>query len=117
MDTRPGECQAGMNFTDDMYAGNNWGELVLTPLKKVAIFLMIVGVEKGQSIIGLMDNSEIKAVIPEIRDLTAVSRETQGRISAEFKELGYEDDMSPSEALTVIRFLFDGRKIGGKWGR
>lgn len=78
---------------------------------------MIIGVEKGQSVIGLMDNSEIKAVVTEIRGLTAVSRETQASISAEFKELGYEDNMSPSEALTVIRFLFDGRKIGGYQSR
>ncbi len=89
----------------------------MTPLKKVAVFLMIIGAEKGQGIIGLMDNSEIKAVVPEIRGLTAVSRETQAGIAAEFKALGYEDNMGPAEALTVIRFLFDGRKIGGKQGR
>lgn len=89
----------------------------MTPLQKVAVFLMIIGAEKGQNIIALMDNSEIKAVVPEIRGLTAVSPATQGRIWAEFKELGYEDKLNPSEALTVIRFLFDGRKIGGRGGR
>ncbi|HWQ62654.1 MAG TPA: hypothetical protein VN521_10100 [Negativicutes bacterium] len=87
----------------------------MTPLKKVAIFLMIIGVEKGQNVIALMDNSEIKAVVPEIRRLAAVSQEVQGCIWAEFGELGYEDNMRPSEALTIIRFLFNGRKISGKW--
>jgi len=41
----------------------------LLPVKKVAIFLMLIGVKKGQSIIALMDNGEINAVIPEIRSL------------------------------------------------
>ena len=86
----------------------------MTPLKKAAIFLMIVGVEKGQSIIALMDNGEIKAVVPEIRSLTAVSQQMQESIWAEFKELGYEDKMKPSEALTIIRFLFNGGKISDK---
>ncbi len=87
------------------------------PLKKVAIFLMIIGVEKGQSIIALMDNGEIKAVVSEIRRLTEVPREVRESIWAEFKELGYEDKMNPSEALTIIRFLFNGRKISEKSGR
>jgi len=86
----------------------------LTPLEKVAVFLMIAGVEKGRGIIALMDDSEIKAVVPAIRRLTAVSREMQASVAAEFAELGYEDDMSPSAALTVIRVLFDGRKIRGR---
>lgn len=81
------------------------------PIKKVAIFLMIIGVEKGQSIIALMDNGEIKAVISEIRKLTAVSPEIQASVWAEFKELGYEDKMKSSEVLTIIRFLFNGSKI------
>lgn len=83
----------------------------MIPIKKVAIFLMTIGVEKGQSIIELMDNGEIKAVVPEIRSLTAISPEMQKSIWAEFKELGYEDKMKPSEALTIIRFLFNGSKI------
>lgn len=83
----------------------------MIPIKKVAIFLMSIGVEKGQSIIELMDNGEIKAVVPEIRSLTAISPEMQKSIWAEFKELGYEDKMKPSEALTIMRFLFNGSKI------
>jgi len=86
------------------------------PIKKAAIFLMIIGIEKGQSVIALMDNGEIKAIIPEIRNLTAVSPEIQESIWEEFKELGYEDTMNPSETLTMIRFLFNGSKIsdGGR---
>jgi flagellar motor switch protein FliG len=75
---------------------------------------MIIGVEKGQSIIALMDNGEINAVVPEIRRLTALSREIQESVWAEFQELGYEDKMNPSEALTIIRFLFNGSKISDK---
>ena len=86
----------------------------MLPVKKVAIFLILIGVEKGQSIIALMDNGEINAVIPEIRSLTVLSQEIQQSIWAEFKELGYEDNMKPSEALTIIRFLFNGSKIGNK---
>lgn len=87
------------------------------PIKKVAIFLMIIGMEKGQSVIALMDNGEIKAIIPEIRNLTAVSPEIQESVWAEFKELGYEDAMNPSETLTMIRFLFNGGKICDRGGK
>jgi flagellar motor switch protein FliG len=72
---------------------------------------MSVGAEKGHGIIALMDNSEIKAVVPEIRSLTEISPEIQNSVWTEFKELGYEDKMKPSEVLTIIRFLFNGRKI------
>jgi flagellar motor switch protein FliG len=89
----------------------------LMPIKKVAIFLMLLGVEKGQSVIALMDNSEIKAVVPEIQRMTAFSQEIQEAVWAEFKELGYEDKMRPPEVLTVIRFLFNGSKISAKGGR
>ncbi|MBP2639858.1 MAG: hypothetical protein H6Q66_809 [Firmicutes bacterium] len=84
------------------------------PIKKVAIFLMIIGIEKGQSVIALMDNGEIKAIIPEIRNLTAISPEIQENIWKEFTELGYEDTMNPSETLTMIRFLFNGSKISDR---
>jgi len=86
----------------------------LLPIKKVAIFLMISGVEKSQRIIALMDDGEINAIIPEIQALNTISQEIQESIWAEFKELGYEDNMKPSEALTIIRFLFNGSKISNK---
>lgn len=78
------------------------------PFKKVAIFLIIIGLEKGQNVIALMDNSEIQAVITEIQSLTVLSQEIQESVWADFKELGYEDKMKPSEALTIIRFLLSG---------
>ncbi len=84
------------------------------PIKKVAIFLMTIDVEKGQSIIALMDNREIKAIIPEIKGLTLVSPEIKDSVWAELKELGYEDKMNPSEVLTILRFLFNGSKIRDK---
>jgi flagellar motor switch protein FliG len=87
------------------------------PITKVAVFLMIIGVEKGQSVIALMDNGEIKAVIPEIRRLPTLSPAIQESVWAEFKELGYEDKLKPSEVLTMIRFLFHGGKIRAKGSR
>jgi len=75
---------------------------------------MVIGLEKGQGIIALMDNGEIKAVVPEIRNLPALSDEMREGVRAEFKELGYEDKMNPSEVLTLMRFLSDGGKIGAK---
>lgn len=84
------------------------------PIKKVAIILIIIGVEKGQNIIALMDNDEIKAVVPEIRNLTVLSPEVKESVWSEFQDLGYEDNMKPSEVLTVIRFLFNGSKISDK---
>lgn len=98
----------------EKYTGNKKEENELMPVKKVAIFLMIIGVEKGQNIIALMDNDEIKAVIPEIRSLTALSPAIQERVWAEFQDLGYEDKMKPSEVLTILRFLFNGSKISDK---
>lgn len=78
---------------------------------------MMIGAEKGQSVIALMDNSEIKAVVAEIRNLNAVSPKIQESIRAELRELGYDDEMKPAEVLTIIRFLFDGRKIRVQSGR
>ena len=86
----------------------------MTPIKKVAIILMIIGVETGQKIIALMDNSEIRAVVPEIQNLTAISPDMQDSVWNEFKELGYEEEMKPSEMLTIMRFLFNGSKIGDR---
>ncbi|MDF2874153.1 MAG: hypothetical protein K0R22_836 [Sporomusa sp.] len=86
----------------------------MTPLKKVAIFLMIIGMEKGQSIIALMDNDEIKAVVAAIRSLTVLTQESKASVWTEFEELGYNDQMNPSEVLTSMRFLFNGSKISNK---
>ncbi|MEN6568170.1 MAG: hypothetical protein ABFC57_17950 [Veillonellales bacterium] len=52
--------------------------------------------------------------VHEIRSLTAISPEMQKSVWDEFKELGYEDKMKPSETLNIIRFLFNGSKIGDK---
>jgi len=81
------------------------------PLKKVAVFLMSIDREKGQNIIALMDNAEIRAVVTEIKRLPALSQEDKESIRAEFNELGYTEQMNPSEMLTIMRFLFDGSKI------
>lgn len=83
----------------------------MLPVEKAAIFLMIIGMEKGQRIIEVMDNGEIKAVISEIRKVKTISKETQEIVMDEFKELGYDEQMKPSDILTVMRFLFNGSKI------
>lgn len=80
-------------------------------VEKVAIFLIMIGMKKGQSILELMDNGEIKAVVSQIRKLTAISQETQESVWSEFKELGYEENMKPSEIVTIMRFSFNGSKI------
>jgi flagellar motor switch protein FliG len=81
------------------------------PLKKVAVFLMSIDREKGQNIIALMDNAEIRAVVTEIKRLPALSQEEKESIRAEFNELGYTEQQNPSEILTIMRFLFNGSKI------
>lgn len=83
----------------------------MIPLKKVAAFLMSINQEKGQKIIALMDNAEIRAVVTEIKRLPEFSEEEKDGIRAEFKGLGYTEQMNPSEVLTTMRFLFDGSKI------
>lgn len=83
----------------------------MTPLKKVAILLMLMGREKGQRIIAAMDNDEIKAVVAEIRSLTVLSQADKASVRAEFAELGYHDQLNPAAVLTLLRFLFNGSKI------
>lgn len=87
---------------------------MLKPLQKVAAFLLIVGLERGRSIIALMDNDEIKTIVPEFKKLSNLSSEIQESVREDFEQLGYEDKMKPSEALGVIRLLFDGSKIHDK---
>lgn len=83
----------------------------MIPLKKVAAFLMSINQEKGQSIIALMDNAEIRAVVTEIKRLPEFSEEEKDGIRAEFKGLGYTEQMNASEVLTIMRFLFHGSRI------
>lgn len=52
----------------------------MLPIKKVAIFLMMIGMEKGRSIIELMDNGEIKVVVSEIRKITPVSQDMRKNV-------------------------------------
>ncbi|QJW47955.1 hypothetical protein HA075_20745 [bacterium BFN5] len=79
--------------------------------KENGIFLVTIGEEKAQRIIALMDNSEIKTVISEIRKLTVISQEMQEFVWTEIQALGYEERMTPPEVLTIMRFLFNGSKI------
>jgi flagellar motor switch protein FliG len=83
----------------------------MNSLQKVAVFFFIIGFEKGRSIIPLMDSDEINNVVPEISKLTELSPEVQKCVWDEFKQLGYKDEMNPSETLSVIRLLFNGSKI------
>ncbi|WP_378954965.1 hypothetical protein [Pelosinus sp. sgz500959] len=83
-------------------------------IEKVAIFLVILGLEKAKSIIALMDSDEINRIIPKIRKLIEISQEVQKDVWNEFRQLGYEDKMNPSETLGIIRLLFNGSKISDK---
>ena len=80
-------------------------------IQKTAVFLMLIGAEKGRKVIELMDNGEIKAIIPEIQRLTVIAPNVQAEVWNEFKALGYEENMTPSDVLTIIRFLFNGSNI------
>lgn len=86
----------------------------MKPLQKVAVFLILIGVERGRRIIALMDSDEINAVVPAIRNLVGLSQEIQESVWAEFEQFGYADKMNPSEALGIIRLLFNGSKISDK---
>jgi flagellar motor switch protein FliG len=85
------------------------GGQTLPPLKKAAIFLLLIGADKGQKVIALMDTGEIKAVAAEIGKLAGLSPELGRCILAEFAALGYSGDMTAFETLGIIRRLFDGR--------
>jgi flagellar motor switch protein FliG len=87
---------------------------LLKPLQKVAIFLLIIGLPRGKSIISLMDNDEIRTVVPTINNLPEISAEAQKSVWTEFEQLGYEENMSPSDALYIIRLLFNSSKISNK---
>lgn len=87
---------------------------MLKSLQKVAIFLLIIGLPRGKSIISLMDSDEIRTIVPAIGKLSEISEEVQKSVWAEFEQLGYEKNMSPSDALYVIRLLFNSSKINNK---
>jgi len=86
----------------------------LNLVEKVAIFLLLLGLERASSVIELMDNDEIKTIVPSIGKLVEVSPATQKCVWAEFVQLGYEEQMKPSATLGIIRLLFNGSKIRDK---
>jgi flagellar motor switch protein FliG len=89
---------------------------LLKSLQKVAIFLLVIGLARGKSIISLMDNDEIRSVVPAINKLSEISEEVQKSVWSEFEQLGYEENMSPSDALYIMRLLFNNSKINNKDG-
>lgn len=86
----------------------------MNQLQKAAAFLILVGFEKGRSIIALMDSREINNIVPEIGKLSELSPEIQKKVWAEFEQLGYEETMNPCETLSTIRLLFNGSCISKK---
>lgn len=86
----------------------------MSPLRKVAIFLFVIGLERGSKIIELMDSHEINQVVSEIGKLAEISQETKDGIRKEFEQLGYEDKMTAPETMGIIRLLFNGSKISDK---
>ena len=87
---------------------------MLNPLQKVAVFLFMIGLEKGRKIMDLMDNTEIKKIFSEFGKLAEVSQNVQERVWYEFAQLGYTAEMNPAETLYVLRQLFNGGKITDK---
>jgi len=83
----------------------------MMPIEHAAGFLLLIGQEKGQKIIALMDTREIQAIIPVLRRLQEVSPHVQQLVWEQFKNLGYEAGMNPAELLTLIRFSLDGSKV------
>lgn len=83
----------------------------MNKIQQVAIFLLMIGLEKASRVMELMDNGEIKSIVPKINKLVEVSPDMQKNVWDQFVELGYEEQMSAPEVLTVIRMLFNGSKI------
>ena len=94
----------------------NEGGMAVTAIKKVAVFLTLIGPEKGKSVIDLMDTGEIKTVVAAFQTLAELSPNEQSRVHEEFAALGYKESMNPDETLSVIRCLFHGSRIGGSKG-
>ncbi len=87
---------------------------MLAPLQKLAIFLLSLGLERGQRVIELMDSDEIKAIASEMGKLTEISAEKQKIVWSEFEQLGYHNEMNCMEIISVIRMMFHGSKITEK---
>ncbi|MDU2064895.1 MAG: hypothetical protein E6713_08625 [Sporomusaceae bacterium] len=72
-------------------------------VRKVAIFLFLIGLDKGRKIMDLMDSGELKQVLREMKTVQAVS-ETEGEFVRNlFLELGYEAKTSPVDTMFFIR--------------
>ena len=84
----------------------------MTAIKKAAVFLTLIGPEKGRSVIDLMDTGEIKTVVAAFQALTEISPNEQKSVQDEFAVLGYKKNMNPDEVLSVIRCLFHSSRIG-----
>jgi len=83
-------------------------------MKKVAIFLMLLGAEKGQRILAQMDTAEIKTVVEHMQSLTILVPELQERVWQEFVGLGYSPELTPAQTLMVIRcFCHDQQRRNG----
>jgi flagellar motor switch protein FliG len=83
----------------------------MKPLQKAAAFLVMIGLERGRSVLDLMDSDEIKTVVDAIGKLPALTPAMQQLVWREFAALGYKEDMNPSDTLNAIRGLFNGSKI------
>jgi flagellar motor switch protein FliG len=83
-------------------------------MQKAAIFLFMIGFEKGSKIMDLMDSDEVKNILSEFGKLAEPSPNVKESVWREFAQLGYETEMNPVEALYVLRQLFNGSKISDK---
>ena len=81
-------------------------------IKKAAIFFLLIGDDKGRKVISLMDDAEIKQLVPAMRELKTIAPAQQRQVWQDFVDLGYETSMNAADTLTVVRFLLSRNR---KW--
>ena len=84
---------------------------MLNALQKAAAFLFLIGLEKAGKVLALMDSDEVKIILNEFGRIEQLSTDLQQTVWAEFREIGYEEQMNAVDTLYVLRQLFPGSKI------
>lgn len=78
-------------------------------LEKVAVFLILVGQEKGRRILALLDDDEIKRIILKLREVSVITEQMQQSVWREFYSLGYEEGMKAADIVNILRFSAGGK--------
>lgn len=83
----------------------------MAPLEKLAVFLVLLGFEKGKKLFAFMDTQELRHVVRAMEKVENLSPKVQEAVWAEVRQLGYKDALEPTEVMYVLRGLFNGSKI------